>query len=235
MKPTISVIIPALNEENNITSTIENVLLAIGDKFSDYEIIVFNDCSSDKTGDIIEELAATNKKIKVINNKNTMGFGYNYRKGVELSSYEYISMIPGDNEISPDSIKDIYSAIGKADIVVPYTVNYWIRPLLRQWISRLFTKTLNLLFNLRLNYYNGPVIHKREIIKSICITTNSFAFQVEALVKLIKSDHSFIQVGMFLKEKKYGKSKAFRIKNIIGVLKTVIILFLDIYLFKKLK
>ncbi len=235
MKPTISVIIPALNEENNITSTIENVLLTIGDKFSDYEIIVFNDCSSDRTGDIIEELAATNKKIKVINNKNTMGFGYNYRKGVELANYDYISMIPGDNEISLESINSMYSAIGKADMIIPYTVNFWVRPLMRQYLSRIFTKTLNFLFNLRLNYYNGPVIHKREIIKSVHLSTDSFAFQIEALVKLVKSGHSFIQVGMFLKEREYGKSKAFRFKNIIGVLKTVIILFLDIYLFKKLK
>lgn len=234
MKPTISVIVPALNEEKNIAPTIENVLVAIGDRFSDYEIIVFDDCSSDRTGDIIEELAVTNKRIKVVHNKKTMGFGYNYRKGVEFANYDYISMIPGDNEISPDSIKDMYSAIGKADIVIPYTVNYWIRPLLRQYLSCIFTKTLNFLFNLRLNYYNGPVIHKRELIKSIGISTNSFAFQVEALVKLIKSGYSFIQVGMFLKERRHGKSKAFRFKNIIGVLKTIIILFLDVYLFKKL-
>ena len=137
----LTVIIPALNEEKNIIPTIESVLLAINSKFGDYEIIVFNDCSSDKTGDIVEKLAITNKKIKVIHNKKTMGFGYNYRKGVELASYEYISMIPGDNEISPNSIKDMYSAIGKADIVVPYTVNYWIRPLLRRGLSFFFTKT----------------------------------------------------------------------------------------------
>ncbi len=154
MKPTISVIIPALNEENNITSTIENVLLTIGDKFSDYEIIVFNDCSSDRTGDIIEELAATNKKIKVINNKNTMGFGYNYRKGVELANYDYISMIPGDNEISLESINSMYSAIGKADMIIPYTVNFWVRPLMRQYLSRIFTKTLNFLF---LGFFKGKI------------------------------------------------------------------------------
>lgn len=234
MKPTISVIVPALNEEKNISLAVEAICNAIDEKFKDYEIIIFDDCSKDRTGNIAEELATKNKKIKVIHNEKTMGFGYNYRKGVELSTYEYISMIPGDNEISSDSIKDMYSAIGKADMVVPYTVNYWVRPLPRQCLSYLFTKTLNFLFNLKLNYYNGPVIHKREIIKSISFSTNSFAFQVEALVKLIKSGHSFIQVGMYLVERRYGKSKAFRLKNIIGVLKTVVTLFLDVYLFKKL-
>jgi len=234
MKPPLSVIIPALNEERNILPTVGDVLSAIDDKFSDYEIIVFDDCSTDNTGNIIEDIATVNKKIKVIHNAKTLGFGYNYRKGVELSLYDYISMIPGDNEISSDSIKEMYNTIGKADIVIPYTVNYWVRPLIRQYLSKLFTFVLNSLFNLRIRYYNGPVIHKKEIIKSVSLSTDSFAFQVEALVKLIKSGHSFVQVGMFLNDKSYSKSKAFRLKNILGVLKTIIILFLDVYLLKKL-
>lgn len=233
MKPTLSVIIPALNEERNIASSIENVLSAIDDNFSDYEIIVFDDNSSDKTRDIAEKLTAKNKKIQLIHNEKTIGFGYNYRKGVELARFEYVSMIPGDDEISVDSINEMYRAIGKADIVIPYTLNYRSRPLLRRFISFIFTKTLNFIFNLRLNYYNGPVIHRRELIRSVTLSTNSFAFQAEALVKLIKSGHSYIQVGMLLKERRYGRSKAFRIKNILGVLKTVIKLFAEVYLFKK--
>lgn len=233
MKPAISVIIPALNEEKNIASAIENVLSAIGNNFSDYEIIVFDDNSSDKTRDIVEKVTAKNKKIRLIHNEKTMGFGYNYRKGVELARLEYISMIPGDDEISADSIDEMYRAIGKADIVVPYTLNYRARPLLRRLISFTFTKTLNFIFNQKLNYYNGPVIHRRELIRSVALSTNSFAFQAEALVKLIKSGHSYKQVGMLLKERRYGRSKAFRIKNILGVLKTIVILFIEVYLIKK--
>ncbi|MBM3252761.1 MAG: glycosyltransferase family 2 protein [Candidatus Omnitrophica bacterium] len=235
MKPTISVIIPALNEEKNIESTVKNILSAINDNFSDYEIIIFDDSSSDATGDIAEEISAANKRIRVIHNEKTMGLGYNYRKGIELARFEYISMIPGDNEIAPVSIKDIYSAIGRADIIIPHTVNYYTRPMLRRFFSFLFTKTLNLLFNLRLNYYNGPVIHKKKLIKSVGLSTNSFAFQAEALVKLIKSGYSYIQIGMLLNERRYGRSKALHPKNIFGVVKTILVLFFDVYLFKRIR
>ena len=229
MKPTISVTIPALNEEKNIQFTVENVISAITNKFSDYELLIFDDCSTDNTGIITDELSKKNEKIKVIHNPKTMGFGYNYRKGVELAQYDYISMIPGDNEISSDSINEMFSLVAKADIVIPYTVNYWIRPLTRQIISRLFTVFMNFLFGLNLKYYNGPVIHKKEIIKSIPLTTDSFAFQAEALIKSIKSGHSFVQVGMYLQEREYGKSKAFKLKNILGVIRTVLRLLWKIY------
>ena len=49
MKPTISVTIPALNEEKNIQFTVENVISAITNKFSDYELLIFDDCSTDNT------------------------------------------------------------------------------------------------------------------------------------------------------------------------------------------
>lgn len=227
IKPSISVIVPALNEEKSLEPTVNNILSALNDSFSDYEIIIFDDASRDKTAEIADRLATEDGKIKAVHNEKTMGFGYNYRRGVELAKYDYVSMIPADNEISAGSIKDIYNAVGKADIIIPYTLNYKVRPLLRQCLSCIFTKALNFLFNLKLNYYNGPVIHKRNLITSVKLSTNSFAFQAEALVKLIKSGYSFVQVGMHLNERKYGKSKALRTKNILGALKTVIKLIRD--------
>ena len=144
-------------------------------------------------------------------------------------------MIPGDNEISLDSIRAMYRKVlqEKADIVIPYTLNYWIRPFLRRFLSCTFTKSLNLLFNLKLNYYNGPVIYKRELIKSAGLTTNSFAFQAEALIKLIKSGYSFNEVGMYIEKRPFGKSKALRLRNLLGVLKTIFVLFINVRILRK--
>ncbi|MCX6764123.1 MAG: glycosyltransferase family 2 protein [Candidatus Nealsonbacteria bacterium] len=229
---TISVIIPAYNEEKNIESTVENVIKAIKGKFTDYEILIFNDCSQDNTGNIVEKLARLNGRIKVIHNKKNEGFAYNYKKGVELANNDYIAIIPGDDEILPESISEIFSLVGKAEIIIPYTVNYRVRSLSRRVISFSFTAVMNFLFGLKLKYYNGPVVHKREIIKSVLIKSKSFAFQAEILVKLIKKNRSFIEMGMYIKNRKYGKSKALRLTNILGVFKTIIMLFEEIYLWE---
>lgn len=226
MKRTISVIIPALNEEGNIESAVNTVLTAMGDKFSDYEILIFDDGSYDNTGYIADKLAAENNKIQVIHNPKNMGYGYNFKKGVELAKNDYIAMFPGDNEIEGESIKSMFERVRDGlDIIIAYTVNAQIRPLSRRVISRSYTKVMNLLFGLRLKYYNGPPIYKRELIKSIPITTSGFAFLSEILVRAIKSGHKYIEIGMKLRERAYGGSKACKLNNIISVLQTMFRLF----------
>ena len=230
MKSSISVIIPALNEGNNIALTVNSVLSILKDKFSEYEIIIFDDASKDNTLVKANELANQNNRIKVIHNETTMGLGYNYSKGVKIAKNQYIVMVPGDNEIEQDSIKAMFEYIGKVDIITTYSVNLNIRPISRQIISKVFTGLMNFLFNLNLNYYNGLSIHKRDLLNSIQMTTYGFAYHAEILVRLIKKGCTFAEVGMYLKKREYGKSKAFAFKNVISVLKTILKLFVDIRL-----
>ena len=233
-KPTISIIIPALNEEKNIQATAEEVIAAIGDGFSRYEILIFDDGSRDRTGAIADELASKNKNISVIHNVNTLGLGRNYKRGVELAKNDYVMMIPGDNQFLKESIKRLFLSLGAAEIIVPYTLNYWIRPFSRQIISWAFTSLVNLLFGLKLKYYNGIVIHKRRIIKYVPISSNGFAYQAEILVRLIKSGYSYKEVGVDILERTHGKSSAFKPQNIYSVLKTISKLFVDTHINKKI-
>lgn len=222
MKPSVSVIIPALNEEGSIEATVNHVLDAIGDRFSGYELLVFDDGSSDQTGNIAERLAASNPHIRVIHNGTNMGFGYNYRKGVGLARMDYIVMFPGDNEIDETSIKHIIDLVGSAEIIIPYTVNREVRPLSRRIVSRAFVIFINLFTGLRLHYYNGPVVYRRELVQSIRIRTNGFAYQADALARLISSGHSYVEVGMLIRKREQGRSKAVSVKNIVSVLRTVL-------------
>jgi len=232
MKPTISVIIPALNEENNINPTIEEVLSAIGDKFSNYEIFIFDDGSSDRTGIIADELAIKNSNIKVIHNKSNMGLGYNYREGIKLAKNDYIVWFPGDNDVPRESMEKIFKEIGKADIVIPYPTNSEVRPLLRRIISKVFVLGMNILFGLKLKYYNGTVMYKKDIVKStsVSIATNSFAFQSGLLVKLLKAGYSYLEIGYKVEGRDHAASKALCLKNIINVIKTIVNIFGECYI-----
>lgn len=234
-KPSLSVVIPALNEEGNLENTVRAVYQAMGQRFSAYEILIFNDGSADATGKIAEALAAKDGSIKVIHNPKTMGFGYNIHEGIKRARYEYVTMVPGDNEVPVQSIEQMFKATGQSDLVITYFINQEIRPIHRRLVSRLYTAILNLLFGLNLRYYNGPCVYKREVIQKVPMTTGGFAYLSSTLIRMLKMGHSFVEVGIPLGERKHGSSKAITPFNSIVVAKTILLLFLEIYVWGRHK
>jgi len=226
MKKSISIIVPAYNEEANLERAVKKYNLLAKELFDDHEIIIFNDCSTDQTGRIADSLAKKNPRIRVIHNKTNMGLGYNFRKGVELAKKTYFTVMFGEGDMLTSSARNILKSAGKADIIMSYVQNPEARTWIRRIISSSFTKTLNLLFGLKLKYYNGYTVHKTKLIKKTHLTTNSFAYQAEALIRLLKKGHSYLQVP-FLTAKTSGSSM-FRLKNLVGIGKTVLRLFWEV-------
>jgi dolichol-phosphate mannosyltransferase len=232
MKSTISVIVPSLNEERNIEDTVNNILQAIGERFKDYELILFDDASTDRTGEIIDRLAAVNTKIRAVHNSPNQGFGYCFNKGVELARMEYVSVLPGDNEIDARSIEDMFSLVGSGDLLVPYTLNTEVRPRFRRIISSLYVFLMNLLFACELHYYTGPVIYRAAVLRNNRLDTKNFAFTTALLVRMIRKGVSFLETPILICPRP-GKTKAFKIKNIFGVYWTIVKLFFEVRIFRR--
>ena len=241
-KPSISIIVPCLNEEGNINGTIESIkqALATADRdggntpnggntpFGDFEILIFNDGSTDNTGKTAEEICRREKNVRVIHNPKNMGFGYNYTEGVRLASKDYTIMVPGDNEIPAEAITKIFSRVGTADIVIPYTANTTVRTPFRRVVSRAFVALINALFGLNLIYYNGTCVIKSSLLKKVPLKTYGFAYMAAILVRLIRSGASYVEVGVDIKPRATGASKAFALKNIVSVAKAILTLFWDV-------
>jgi glycosyltransferase involved in cell wall biosynthesis len=229
MEKSLSVIIPAYNEGSVIATTLAEVLWAIDGKFAEYEIIIVNDGSSDNTGRIIDDLAANNPHVLAVHNKRNLGFGASYRKGIELAHMKYVGIFPGDNEVTASSIAAILDYVGHADIVVPYTMNMEVRPYMRRVLSRLYSLILNMLYCCELQYYNGPAIHLRAVLLNAPVNTNGLAFLSTLLIRLVRSGHSFIEVGMYLRPRQAGKSSALKLKSILSVLAANVCLVKNIF------
>ena len=225
---TLTVIVPALNEEDNLEGAVRTVIAAIGDLFTDYELLIFDDGSTDNTGQIAERLAAHNPRIRVTRNPRNLGLGCNYTKGIELARMEYVAWFPGDNEVPEEAVRAILSAVGSAEIVVPYISNPEVRTLSRRLISRSFVRLLNFLFGLRLGYFNGPCVYSRRLLQSVPIQSSGFACFGAILIRLILSGHSYIEIPIPTGTRQHGRTKAFRLKNVTSVLGTVAGLYWDV-------
>ena len=98
--PKISVIMPAYNAEKYIAQAIESIL---GQTFGDFELIVLNDCSKDKTGEIIASFA--DQRIVCVNNEENMGVARTLNKGLKIARGEYIARMDADDISLPERLE----------------------------------------------------------------------------------------------------------------------------------
>jgi glycosyltransferase involved in cell wall biosynthesis len=217
---TISVIVPALDEERHIEAAVAEVTKAVSARFSDWEILLFNDGSRDRTGALMDQIAARDAHVTVVHNDHPRNLGGVYKQGIRMARFEYVLMVPGDNENPATALHAPLAAVGLADIVLPFPEDNAVRSPLRNALSSAYTKIVNALFGLDLPYYNGTVIHRTDLVRSVVIRTDSFAYQAEALVKLLAAGHSFVPVGITVVPRAGRKSKALRLKNLAGVAAT---------------
>lgn len=221
----VSVLVPALNEEGNLEPTLERLIKALSITAEDYEIIIVNDGSSDNTGAVADRLAATYPSVRVIHHDSPKGLGYAYRRGVDEARKNYFVYIPADNTWPYRSLLELLGNLGKADIVTSYTTNPHVRPFGRRIVSAAYTRVLNLLFSRRMRYYNGLTIYPVAFLRANPVTTAGFGFQAATLIRALDAGLSVVEVALPIDERMAGGSKAVNVKNIVSVATTVLGLF----------
>jgi len=218
----LSVVIPAYCESENILHTLENVTRALEPLDLAHEILVIDDGSTDGTGALVTANLTRFPGVRLLVNERNMGFGWSYRRGVEAAALDHIVMVHGDNAWGWETLRDFFGHVGDADVIIGYTRQmHRSRTWRRTVISKTFTLLLNLMTGRRLKYFNGLQIHPASVLKSLRIESSGYGFQAEVLVKSLRLTNTYIEVPMDLIERKHGESKAFRVKNFVDVAKTL--------------
>jgi glycosyltransferase involved in cell wall biosynthesis len=222
VRQSLSVVIPAFCERDGILHTLENVTRALEPLALTSEILVIDDGSTDGTAELVARNLHRFPNLRLLHNDRNMGFGWSYRRGVDAATLDHIVMVHGDNAWGCRTLRDLFSRVGDADIVVGYTRHMWrSRTWRRTAISKLFTLVVNLITGRWLTYYNGLQVHRADILKSLTIESGGYGFQAEVLVKCLRLTRTLIEVPMDLIERKGGESKAFRLKNVLDVVRTL--------------
>jgi glycosyltransferase involved in cell wall biosynthesis len=228
-KRSISVVVTAMNEEGNLEPAVEIIHTALASRFSDYEIIIVNDGSTDGTPAIADQLAARKPHVRVHHNPSNLGLHIAYLTGIKLANKEYISVIAGNNMLPSKALEDVFDAVGRADLVLSY-LRADKRPMNRVLISRSLTLLLNTLFGLRLRYYSGPCVYRAVAGKRVRSVARGSMIMPEIVIRLLRAGQSHVEVAIDHKVRTAGRTKTFRFKNVVAALSGVLRLFIDIQL-----
>lgn len=97
----VSVITPAYNCEKYLRQTVESVMRQT---FEQWEMIIIDDCSTDGTLALAQQLAAQEKRIRVLRNKTNQGVALTRNRGIAEANGEYIALLDGDDLWAPDKL-----------------------------------------------------------------------------------------------------------------------------------
>jgi len=225
----LSVIMPALNEERNILSAISNTLGALDHFDIDGEIIVVNDGSTDKTEDLINDIAGKHTRVKMFKHDMPQGIGASFWDGVDSAIGNIVVMIPGDNENDPTEIFRYTPLLEHVDIVVPFIFNREVRSIFRNAVSFMYRFIINTTFLVNFNYTNGTVLYRKSILKDVDYRSKSFFFQTDILVRMGKKGYLFAEVPYRLDLRKEGISKAVSFPSFLKVAQGYLRLVRDYY------
>lgn len=217
MPRTVSFVVPALNEGLAVLDTVAEIVGACN-VIDDYEIILVDDGSTDDTLAVMRNIADSRPRVVVVAHSENRGLGAAYVSGLAVARQAYYMLVPGDNCFDAGAIRSVIEQVGAADIVIPYHINAdTARGVSRRVVSWAFTWLANTISGRILPYYNGIVVHRTELVRGVRIETTSFAYQVEALVKLLRLGCSFVTVGIVVSERRHGRSKAFGWRNFVQI------------------
>jgi dolichol-phosphate mannosyltransferase len=222
-RPHLSFVVPCYNEERNLAGTVAEIETGARHAgLASFEIVMVDDGSRDGTADAIRRLAAAKPYVRPVINPRNLGLGGAYKAGVAAAQGVHVMMVPGDNAHPAHGIAPIIAAVDSADMVIPFVTNPQVRGLSRRLASRGFVAVMNVLFGLKVPYYNGLVVHRLDLLREIEIETDSFAYQAEAIVKLLRRGADFKTIGVEISTREHGGTKAFRAANVVNVVRALL-------------
>ena len=231
----ISIAVPAYNEEKKIEATVENILRAksIANNLP-IEIILINDGSIDQTQHICDSLSSQHDFIHVIHHSTNKGLGESIRSSIKIARGEKWAVLPGDNDTPLEAIVTLFENHDKADIVMLYFINREMRGRKRNTISIIFNTIYLVLFNVYVQYLNGPGTFPTQVIRDMDIYSTRFSIIAEMRVKLLRQGFSFYELPTYM-QTGAALSSALSLRNLKEVVLTFFYLIFEIFFKNKRK
>jgi len=222
----VSFFVPCYNEERHVCGAIDKLAAAAHKLGISYEVLVFDDCSSDRTSDVVIEYRRSHPgvPVRLFRNSKNMGVSRNFFEGAFQGRGKYYRLICGDDIEPMETHIAVLKRMGTADMVVPYFTRIEGRPLHRHLISRLYTVLVNFASGYRLKYYNGCPLYTRSDVVRFHVEATGFGYQAEFLTRLLHEGKSYEQVPLVSMDREGSGSLNFR--NFVSVSHSLLKVFL---------
>jgi len=222
---TLTVIIPVYNEEDTLQASYRR-LNEIDDIVS--QIIIVDDCSSDSSLEIINDIKKRNTKVSVIKNQTNLGKGAALRNAQNSINTDFVVIHDADLEYFPEDLRNMYELIKKnnVDLVIGSRFiksNKEIVYLRTYYANKFLSKVFSLIY--RQNVTDVATCYKMmnsNYFKNIQLQEKGFSIEVELLAKYFNKNNKFLEASIDYSGRTYKEGKKIKISDGFKYLWTMI-------------
>lgn len=211
----LSVIMPAHNEEEAIASTVHEVLDTLTAWNIDFELIVVNDGSKDRTGLILDTIAAAHPRLRVIHHVVNQGYGAALVSGFEAVTKDLAFFMDSDGQFDIHDLERFFPLIHDYDAVLGYRVN-------RQdtWMRKLNAWGWKILVGMVFGVYVRDVdcafkLYRADFFREHKLETRGAMINTEILYKFTRAGYTFTQVGVRHLPRRGGRATGAKLSVIL--------------------
>ncbi len=225
----ISLFFPVYKDEATVERVAQKALSILPSLCSEYEIIIVDDCSPDRAGEIADELASRHEHIRVIHHPINLGYGAAIQTGLNASKNDLICMIDGDDEYDVNDIKKLMKVIKHYDLIITFRYKklYSSKRIIISWVYNIL---LRFLFNTRFrDISTGLRMLRRSMIQDIDMISNSPFIGAEITIKALYKGYAVGEVGIQTFPRDFGKGSSVTRKNIIATIRDMLKVYKNVF------
>ncbi len=189
----VSVIIPAYNDESTVGKLIGDCAALLNDICPDYEIVVTNDGSKDNTLQVLEEYANKDSHIRIINHETNKGFGFTIKELYYAAQKDVVLSLPGDYQYSPKELLKMAEGLNKHDFIIGLRVHR-NDPWRRKFQSAVYNLMLRLTYGHKHKDVNSIKLFRRKILNDIQLQSTTAFVDAEFCIRAEKAGYKVIEI-----------------------------------------
>jgi glycosyltransferase involved in cell wall biosynthesis len=211
----LSVFFPCYNEEANVERVTLAALEACRSVTDDFEVIIVDDGSKDRTGEVADRLAAKHEHVRVIHNRPNRGYGGALQAGFRAAIKEWVFYTDGDGQFDFGEIPKLLELLDRFDIVSAYRINRQDSAA-RRFNAWAWTTLCNRLLGVRLRDIDCAFkIYPRKLFDEIEMRSQGALIDAEILAKAARRGYRIGQVGVHHYPRLAGRQTGASLKVIL--------------------